>query len=358
MPHLQSLGDGNYTMRWRETRLTPDGSTTTVHASKSLGKFPTKRDAKAALAEASATITKVPTSPQATMPVATFIEHCFLPAAATRLRASTSYGYRQLFKEHRRFLPDVALRDFRTVHGEQLLVQIQAAKGMSKNSLHNIKSWMSGVFKYACRIGVLDHNPIRDISLPRAKEADETYAYTLEEVADMLQRVPGRAAAVIAVAGYSGLRRGEIGCLKWEDYHDGAIYVQRAQWNGIIDAPKTARSKAPVPVIRQLQEVLTDWRFTLDVQGKLNEWMFCEQLDMEAVEDQEIRPHYPQWHGWHPARRGLATSLKRLGTEDVVIQAILRHASVSTTQRHYVKVLRPDVVAAMDRLSERIEEAG
>src|SRR5215469_11834531 len=39
----------------------------------------------------------------------------------------------------------------------------------------------------------------------------------------------------------------------------------------------------------------------------------------------------PEWHGWHAARRGLGTNLYRLGVPEKTIQAILRHANVSTT---------------------------
>ncbi|HLM80709.1 MAG TPA: hypothetical protein VK302_08755 [Terriglobales bacterium] len=43
----------------------------------------------------------------------------------------------------------------------------------------------------------------------------------------------------------------------------------------------------------------------------------------------------------------MATNLKRLGVPDTVIQAILRHEDVSTTQRFYIKTVREDVTSAM-----------
>ena len=33
---------------------------------------------------------------------------------------------------------------------------------------------------------------------------------------------------------------------------------------------------------------------------------------------------FPEWHGWHAARRGLGSNLYRLGVPDMVIQRILR----------------------------------
>jgi integrase len=56
------------------------------------------------------------------------------------------------------------------------------------------------------------------------------------------------------------------------------------------------------------------------------------------------------WHGWHAFRRGLATNLYRLGVSDKTIQAILRHANLSTTMNVYVKSVDEDSVRAMQSL--------
>jgi integrase len=56
------------------------------------------------------------------------------------------------------------------------------------------------------------------------------------------------------------------------------------------------------------------------------------------------------WHGWHAFRRGLASNLYALGVPDKVIQAILRHANVTTTMTHYVKTSGEAEKAAMGQL--------
>ena len=62
------------------------------------------------------------------------------------------------------------------------------------------------------------------------------------------------------------------------------------------------------------------------------------------------------WKGWHGFRRGLASNLNRLGVDDSVIQAILRHSNVGVTQRCYIKTTSQDAVLAMQRLSNRMAE--
>jgi integrase len=60
------------------------------------------------------------------------------------------------------------------------------------------------------------------------------------------------------------------------------------------------------------------------------------------------------WHGWNGFRRGLASNLNRLGVDDSVIQRILRHSTVATTQNHYIKTASPDAIAAMKQFSEAL----
>jgi integrase len=57
-------------------------------------------------------------------------------------------------------------------------------------------------------------------------------------------------------------------------------------------------------------------------------------------------------------RRGLATNLARLGVHDKVIQEILRHANVATTQASYIIVDRAEATRAMKKLSRVIGKTG
>jgi hypothetical protein len=42
------------------------------------------------------------------------------------------------------------------------------------------------------------------------------------------------------------------------------------------------------------------------------------------------------------------------GVDDSVIQGILRHSTVATTQNHYIKTSSPDAIAAMRQVSEAL----
>jgi hypothetical protein len=64
----------------------------------------------------------------------------------------------------------------------------------------------------------------------------------------------------------------------------------------------------------------------------------------------------PEWKSWHAYRRGLATILHDPGVDDHTIKAILRHSSVTVTQRGYIKSLPKQSVAAMNTFDSSIAE--
>jgi integrase len=342
-----------YMLRWREAEAQPDGSVKINQCSKSLGRFRTKSEARAAADVEMQKVIAAIRNPQSSMPLADFVEHQYFPHIEKRLRPSTVHNYKRLWDDYKQFWPKLALRDFRTLHGNLTLERIHASKNLAKNTLKNIKSFLSAVFKHARRTGVLDSpNPMIDVSLPSAREAEDTYAYTLEEVTAMLMRLPLRSVAVVCVAAFTGLRKGEISALMWEQYREGLLYVEKSKWRRHMSGPKTNKSKSPVPVIAPLAKILERWRGTTG--NPDSGWMFGSgPLDVENFDDRHIKPFVDNWHGWHAFRRGLSTTLHRLGVPDKDIQQILRHANVSVTQQSYIKTATPDALNAM-RLLERI----
>ena len=48
---------------------------------------------------------------------------------------------------------------------------------------------------------------MQGVSIPHGTEAEETYAYSLEEITAMLAVLPGTARAIVGTAAFTGLRR-------------------------------------------------------------------------------------------------------------------------------------------------------
>jgi integrase len=199
-------------------------------------------------------------------------------------------------------------------------------------------------------------NLMHDVEIPKARPAGETYAYLLEEEAQMLAILPEPTATVVATAAFTGARKGEIRGFTWQNYDGSEIRVEKSVWRSHVDEPKRPKSKGAIPVIAQLKLLLDQYWERCDRPRK--GYIFSNELgnpmNLEALAVDVIRPALQKqnlvWHGWHAFRRGLATNLHRLGVSDKVIQQILRHANVSTTMNIYVKTVSRDATNAMRTL--------
>ena len=240
---------------------------------------------------------------------------------------------------------------------------------LSRTTLKHIKSFLSGVFTFARRQGVLNSaNPMQGVSIPHGKEAKDTYAYPLEEITGMLAVLDGLGRVLVATAAFTALRRSEIRGLRWEDFQPpsdgdfGELRVERSVWRKHVQPTKTKRSRASVPVISVLAAILLEYQ---KERGNPREGFIFEglrsrkPLDLDTFAKRYIVPILTKqnlrWRWWHPFRRGLATNLHRLGVGDKTIQAILRHSSVQTTREIYIKSVEGDAVAAMKRLEAAIQ---
>lgn len=294
-------------------------------------------------------------TPESSMTLQQYVEDYYLPYVQEQKRLSTYKGYWYMWSRHLKKRGSIVLRDFRTVDGESMLRDIAKTEDINRTTLAHIKSFLSGVFRYARRQGVLNtrENPMRDVVVPRARPSDETQAYSLEDILKMLVVLPEPAATVVATAAFTGARRGEIRGMLWENYRDDEIRITQSVFGSRVDEPKTNKGRAPVPVIAALAKYLDKHRATSGdpATGLIFKSKTGSSMDLAQLARFVIRPALKdtgvEWHGWHAFRRGLATNLYRLGAPDKTIQAILRHTDVSTTLRAYVKSVPADATAAM-----------
>jgi integrase len=362
---------GSWHVRWREIVRQPDGGLRKINRSQRLASkedYPRKKEILPVMNEFMASrqnsITTVEGADAifAGMTIAEFVEGHYLPFVSAQKRPSTRRGYKQMWKAYvQDRVGSMRLRDFKTVHGSRLLKSIAAENDLTRTTLQHIKGFVSGIFTFALNEGVYaGTNPMQPVLIPPARPASETYAYSSNEILQIMAVVPEPARTVVAVAAYTGLRAGEIAALRWEDLSDGSLIVARSIWRGHLSEPKTAASKAAVPIIPQLSVILKRYR---ELTGEPESgFVFCNELgapiDLEKLGSKivgpAIQPIGVAWYGWHAFRRGLASNLFRLGVNEKVVQAILRHSKPILTKERYIKAFPSDVLAAMGLFNSEI----
>jgi integrase len=384
---------GSWYVRFYENRVI-GGTVKRVRIAKHLGEVTTrgKRPPASIEQEASRVVSDANNPqyiPEHVVTLGEFVERVYFPRIEEHRRPSTLKGYLDIWQNHLMARCGTAwLKDVRTYHVQQWLDDIGHPGALGKRSLQHIKCSLSGIFKLAKQQGYfVGENPVRDTAIsPSAREPQETYAYSLDEILSMLALLPDPAATMFATAAFIGLRRGEIRGLRWQDYRDGEIRVTQSVWESHVTAPKTYQSRGVVPVIRPLARMLDMHRtrsgnpqsgpIFAGRNGKpvnlnnilkrmilpaLNRCEFCRKCKTAHQENgHAFKPDQslPKWHGWHAARRGLGSNLYALGVPEKTIQAILRHANVSTTATYYIKTAPADAQAAMAKLESAVPQLG
>lgn len=298
--------------------------------------------------------------PESSLTLAEFIEQRFLPARTKKLRPSTIRSYTVTFKCHiKDTVGDIRLRNFHTRDGQHLFDKIaEDSPELSHQSLLRAKALLSAVFTYARQEDVLRGvNPIQGIKVEGRRYKPERRAYSLEDIQAILPKLPEPARTVVTVAAFTGLRESELRGLRWDDYKGDELSVSRSVWRTHVGPTKTEKSgDNPVPLIPIVQMALDAHRKTHGGDG----YIFAGErkgapLHLDNLSRRVISPAINGgWKGWHGFRRGLATNLYRLGVPAKVIQEILRHADVSTTQTNYIIVDRSETKAAMKKLEKAV----
>jgi len=381
----------HWVIRYHEDRIV-DGATKRVRTIRPLAavaEYKTERDVRVALADKIVAIlntvnARSGSAPSPSISLGEFIEHRYFlrlehrltipPGNELHIEPSTVEGYKDIWKVHVKDSPivKIALRDFTSRDGQRFLESLP--QNLSHQTHLRIKNFLRGAFSWALADGVfVGVNPMIETKAGgRSKKTDpknlnererkirasNEHAYTLEEVAEMLDKLPEPARTVCAVAAFTGLTRSELRGLKWSDFDGESIAVRRKVWNDHIGAPKTEAREAGVYVIGLLRKILAKYKTAFPSVG--DGWIFrgeklLRPLDLDNLSRRDI-PQYINgaWFGWHAFRRGLGTRLNEAGVDDKDIQSILRHADVSTTQAYYILPNHERAEAGMRKLDKTL----
>lgn len=294
-----------------------------------------------------------------------FVKNRYLPTAKNERKPSTYVSYSHDWKLLEQFIDDkLLLRNVRPSDVSSILNALADDKDRAQTSLNNCRNFLSGAFRHAILTDSYPHaNPVTPVKTPRkGLKPKKAYAYDLSESSAIIQALPEPARTVIMMAAYSGLRHGEIRGLKWSDFTGNDFQVVRSVWGTSVGETKTESSEAPVPLIPQLRDALAAHR----KRQPESEYVFIGErcgrpLNLANLVRRTILPSLKiarlEWQGWHAFRRGISSALNAMGVDDSVIQQIVRHGDVQTTQRHYIKTTSKQGQEAMTLFADAASRA-
>lgn len=251
---------------------------------------------------------------------------------------------------------------------------------LSPVTIHTYHRVLSAVFFRAVKWGYIPENPAARADLPSLAGRHASYLDDADarRLLELLQNEPIKWRAVVSFDLMSGLRRGELLGLRWDDVDlDGQQLFVRQTWNYIqargcyADTPKNRSSERPLRISRTAVCILLEYKAWQDQQRSLmgDAWM---DRDGRIFTRDDGQPMFPdsitQWfhkfvqrHGLpdvhiHSLRHTYASLMIADGTPLVVVSHNLGHAQVSTTSNIYSHVIA-SAEAQADKVFDRYADA-
>ena len=230
--------------------------------------------------------------------------------------------------------------------------------GLSPKTIKEYRSYISNIFRYAIRMGMVRNNPCENTLLPAQKE-QERRVYTLEQTQtflDALEAAPLMWKAFCTLAIYSGFRRGELLGLEWQDisFEDRVITVSRISYytpeKGVYtDTPKTTSSRRSIRLSSIVFDILRQWRIE-QTENRLalgDQWHDTGRV-FTGWNGESLHPNTPDkrirrfcarnelpYYGIHNFRHINASLQIASGADVKSVSANLGHSVVSTTLNIY-----------------------
>lgn len=168
----------------------------------------------------------------------TFAEQWFEEYAKVNLRPTSYARMKQLTKRvypaiGHKWLDKITARDIQKFVTDMLVngKNMNTGKPLSRKTAVHHLSFISDVFSYAVRMGMLCDNPCRRVFVPK-QEQEEKQIYTIEQVKilyENLKSEPMKYQVYLLLSIYSGYRRSEMLGLEWKDidFEHDLIHVRR-----------------------------------------------------------------------------------------------------------------------------------
>ncbi|HEX9131119.1 MAG TPA: tyrosine-type recombinase/integrase [Ktedonobacteraceae bacterium] len=251
---------------------------------------------------------------------------------------------------------------------------------LSASRVRFIHSTLHSALDDAVRTGLVAKNVCDSVTLPRLVKR-EMQALTPEQARRVVEAAQGgRMEALLLLALTTGMRRGELLGLKWEDItldeHNGSLQIRRSMTrvagHGVVTSePKTASSKRKIALSLYVVGVLKEHRVhQLEMRLKAgSKWtehdlVFCNVygnflhparlylLFHKVLADAGV-PHIR----FHDLRHSAATILLSMGVNVKVVQEILGHSRISMTLDTYSHVLPGMQEEAVEKISGLFQQS-
>ncbi len=228
----------------------------------------------------------------------------------------------------------------------------RARQAFSPKTANEYLGHANALFNWMERNGRLERNPLKIVgkSETRGKERYVRRALTETELATLIETSEKRALPYM-LAAYTGLRRGEIQKLTWED-----LRLDEARPYILARASTTKNKKTAVlPLIPPLVEALKAWRARQDqIAGKVfrrgvpTAKTILKDLAACGIKGMDEHGRHLDFHA---LRHTFATMLARAGVSPRVAMELMRHSDMRLTAKTYTDAMSLPLFGELEKIT-------
>jgi integrase len=212
---------------------------------------------------------------------------------------------------------------------------------LSRRTINRVLTALGGVMGRAQRLWDLPSNPVMAVERRPDRYSGELQVLSPEEVLALSRAAESpQDAAIFLLAGFTGLRRGEIVALTWRDVDCGAeaIRVRASVTHGFLSPPKSGKVRV-VPLVPVVAEALSQLGLREHFTG--DEDLVFPSPTGTHLDGSALRRRYKRALAraglreirFHDLRHSFATMA--LGALTLVeVKEALGHSDLRTTQRY------------------------
>jgi integrase len=293
------------------------------------------------------------------------------------IRISTYVKYRSMLDGH--IIPALGHIKLQKLTAQQVqkFYTEKLKEGLSAKTVSLLHGLLHHALDNAVRWNLVPRNVCDLVSLPQAKRYD-VQSLTPEQAKRLLEAVRGhRLEGILTLALTTGMRRGELLALRWQDidFQDKSLRIRhtvdRITGHGYVEnEPKTptSRRKIVLPnfvidVLKQHRAYQLEARLKAGVAWQDKDLVFCNthggylspdyllEVFQKLLEDAGL-----PYIRFHDLRHSAATILLSMGVHPKVVQELLGHSKVGITLDIYSHVLPSMQRIAMDGMDELFGE--
>ena len=297
--------------------------------------------------------------PKPSVPTVTEFLEIYRETTRLQIKPASMYSKEGSFRRH--IVPHLghlrldqvtyaAIEDFKLALSRTPLARLRKAPRMLCNkSINNILVVVNHMLEVARKRGVISVVPEIDwLKLP-----PPTFKFLSFDEADaLIKGADGEWRTMIMLGLRTGMRRGELMALRWEDVDliNGRLTVRRNYSLKKFGTPKGGRARE----IALGEDVITVLRAHRHERGEL---VFCDAAGKVFTTGMLKRPLVRAYKaaglkpiGWHTLRHTFASHLAMLGVSLRAIQELLGHATIQMTERyaHLGPQVKRDAVLLLD----------